>query len=78
MLNVMEGLYNNKSQCHHKKKKIMEDANDDQLVLSSSGVALEVNRRGKEFYNTMRYIVEITCICTFHLQYRNQSNDSKN
>ena len=66
-------------QCHHKKKKkIMEDANDDQLVLSSSGVGLEVNRRDKEFYNTMRYIVEKTYKCTFHLQYINQSNESKN
>ena len=59
-------------------EKNMEDANDDQLVLSSSGVVLEVNRRGKEFYNTMRGIVERTYMCTFNLQYINQSNDSKN
>ena len=35
----------------------MEDENDDKLVLSSSRVVLEVNERGKEFYNTMRDIV---------------------
>ena len=56
----------------------MEYANYYQLVLSSSGVVLEVNRRGKDFYNTMRDIVERTYICTFHLQYKNKSNDSKN
>ena len=56
----------------------MKDGNGDELVLSSSGVVLEVNRRGKEFYNFMRDIVERTYIHTFYLQYRNQSNDSKN
>ena len=56
----------------------MEYANDDQLVLSSSGVVLEVNRRGKEFNNTMRDIVERTYKCYFHLHYRNQSNYLKN
>ena len=46
----------------------MEDENDDQLVLSSSGVVVEVNIRGKEFYNTMRDIVERTYkVCTFHI-----------
>ena len=56
----------------------MEDANDDHLVLSSSGVVMKVNRRGKEFYNAMRDIVERTNRHNFHLQYRKQSNDSKN
>ena len=56
----------------------MEDSNDDQLVLSSSRVVLEFNRRGKEYYNTMRDIVERTYKRTFHLQYKNQSTDSKN
>ena len=45
----------------------MEDANDDQLVLISYGVVLEVNRRGKEYYNTMRDIAERMHICTFHI-----------
>ena len=60
------------------RKKIMEYSNDDQLVLSSSGVVLEVNRREKQFYNTMRDKVERTYMRTFHLQYKNQSNDLKN
>ena len=52
----------------------MEDANDDELVSSSSRVALEVNRRGKEFFKTMRDIVETTYRHTFNLHYINQSN----
>ena len=56
----------------------MEDANDDQLVLNSFGVLMEINRMCKEFYNTLRDIVERTCRRTFHLRYINQSNDSKN
>jgi len=45
----------------------MKDVNDDDLVLSSSGVMLEVNKRGNVFYKTMRDLVEITYKCTFHL-----------
>jgi hypothetical protein len=56
----------------------MKDVNDDELVLSSSRVVLEVNDKGKIFYKTMRDIVERTYICSFHLQYKNQSNESKN
>jgi hypothetical protein len=56
----------------------MKDVNDDDLVLSSSRVVLEVNERGKLFYRTLRDIVERTYRHTFHLQYKNQSNDSKN
>ena len=41
-------------------------------------MVLEVNRRGKEFYNTVRVVVERTYKHTFHSEYRNQSNDSKN
>jgi hypothetical protein len=33
---------------------------------------------GGNFYKTMRNIVELTYTRTFHLQYKNQSNDSKN
>ena len=36
----------------------MKDANDDPLLLRSYGVVLEANRRGKDFDNTMRDIVE--------------------
>ena len=56
----------------------MEDANDDQFLLGSFGLVLEVNRRCKEFYNNTRDIVERNYRCNFHLQYRNKSNDSKN
>ena len=57
----------------------MKDANDDDtLILSSFGEVLQVNERRKYFYNTMRDIVERTYIRTFHLHYKNESNDSKN
>jgi len=51
--------------------------NDNDLVLSSSRVVLEVNEKGKLFYRTLRDIVERTYRHTFHLQYKNKSNDSK-
>ena len=57
---------------------MIEDVNDDELVLSSSRVVLEINQRGEFFNRTMRDIVEQTYRRIFHLQYRNQSNDSKN
>ena len=57
----------------------MKDMNDnDTLVLSSSGEVLQVNERGKYSYNTIRDIMERTHRYTFHLQYKNQSSDSKN
>ena len=57
----------------------MKDVNDDNtLVLSSSEEVLQVNERGKCFYNTMRDRVERTYIHTFHLKYKNQSSDSNN
>ena len=77
MLNVMQGLTTTRVYVII-RKKIMENENDVQLVLSSSRMVMEVNRSGKEFYNTMRDIVEIMYIWNFYLQYRNQSNDSKN
>ena len=46
MLNVMQGLKTTLVNVII-RKKIMEYANDDQLVLSSHEVALEVNRLGK-------------------------------
>jgi hypothetical protein len=62
-----------------KRTKILKDVNDDgNLVIGSSGVVLEVNERGKLFYRSLRDIVEITYRHNFHLQYKNQSNDSKN
>jgi hypothetical protein len=56
----------------------MEYVNDDKLVLSSSGVVLEVNERRENFYKTMMDIVEQTYRHNFHLQYKNQSNNSRN
>ena len=65
--------------CHPKKIKIVKDVNDDETpVLNSSKDMLEVNERGKCFYKTIANIVERTYRCTFHLQYKNQSSDSKN
>jgi hypothetical protein len=57
------------TKCHLKKIKIMKDVNDDELVLSSSRVVLEVNERGGGdfFYKTMRDIVEKMYRCYFHL-----------
>ena len=55
----------------------MKDVNDDDMVLSSSRVVLVVNERDNFFYKTMRDIVERTYRHTFHLQYKNQLNDSE-
>ena len=61
----------------HPKK--IKDVNEyDTLVLSSAGEVLQVNERGKCFYETLRDIVEITYRRTFHLEYKNKSRDSKN
>ena len=53
-------------------------SDDDTSLLSSSGEVLQVNEMDKRFCNTMRDIVKKTYRCTFHLKYKNQSNDSKN
>jgi hypothetical protein len=46
---------------HPKRTKMVKDVNDDDgLVISSSGVVLEVNERGKLFYKALRDIVERT------------------
>jgi hypothetical protein len=41
---------NEGTKCHHNKTKLIniEDVNDDELVLSSSGVVLEINQRGEK------------------------------
>ena len=61
-----------------KKIKIKKNVNDDELVISSTIVILEVNERGKQYFKTLRDIRERMYRHTFHLQYKNQSNDSKN
>jgi hypothetical protein len=63
----------------HKRTKMVKDVNDDDdLVISSSEVVLEVNEMGKMFYKSLKDIVERTYRSHFHLQYKNQSSDSKN
>jgi hypothetical protein len=62
-----------------KRTHFFKDVNDDDgLVISSSRVVLEVNERRKLFYRALRDIVERTYRRNFHLQYKNQSNDSRN
>lgn len=57
----------------------MKNVNDDDmLVRNSSGEVLQVNKRDKCSYNTMRDIMEWTYRHTFHLQYKNPSSDSMN
>ena len=48
------------------------------LVLTSAGEFLQVNQRGKYFYKTLRNIMKRRYRRTHHLQYRNQSIESKN
>ena len=61
-----------------RKENKIEHANEKEFLLSSSGVVLEVNERGKTFYKSLRDLVEQIYKRSFHLQYKNQSNDSKN
>jgi hypothetical protein len=62
-----------------KRKKILKDVNDDDdFVINSFGVVLEVNERAKSFYRALKDTVERTYRHNFHLQYKNQSSDSKN
>ena len=61
-----------------RKEKKIEHANENEFLLSSFGVVLEVNERGKNFYKSLRDLVERMYRHFFYLQYKNQSNDSKN
>jgi hypothetical protein len=61
-----------------KKKIIMKDLNNDELVLHFLGVLLEVNHRGEIFNKTTMEILEITYKLYFHFQHKNQSNVFKN
>jgi hypothetical protein len=63
----------------HKRKKIVKDVNDDDdVVIISYGVMLEVNERRKMFYRTLRDTLERTYRRHFQLKYKNQYSDSKN
>jgi hypothetical protein len=64
---------------HPTRKKNVKDVNDDDdLVISSYGVVLEDNEKGKLFYRSLSDIVEGMYRLIIHLQYKNQSSDSKN
>ena len=39
---------------------------------------MQVNERGKNFYKSLRDLLERMYRRSFHLQYKKQSNDSKN
>ena len=61
-----------------RKLNKIKHANENELLLSSSGVVLEVNKRRKKFYKTLSNLVEQMYRRSFHLQYKNQSKYSKN
>ena len=69
---------NSEKECCSKKRKKIELANENEFLLSSSRVVLEVNKRGKNFYKILRDLVERMYRHSFHLQHKNQSNDSNN
>ena len=56
----------------------IEEANENEFLVSSSRVVLEVNERGKNFYKSLSDLVEWMYRRSFHLQYKNQYKDSKN
>jgi hypothetical protein len=56
----------------------MKYVNDDELVLGSSKVVLEVHEWGKDLYKILIDIVKIKYRHFFHLKYKNKSNDSNN
>ena len=78
MFNVLQGQKPNKRNVFLRKEKKIEHANENEFLLSSSGVVLEVNESGKNFYKSLRDLVERMYRSSFHLKYKNQSNDSKN
>ena len=49
MFNVLQGPTTQKMDVVLRKEKKIEHVNENELLLSSSGVALEVNERGKIF-----------------------------
>ena len=78
MFNVIQGPTTQKRNVVLRKEKKIEHENENELLLSSFGVVLEVNERGKFFYKSLRDLEEWMYRRSFHLQYKNQSNDSKN
>ena len=78
MFNVLKGPTTQKMNVVIRKEKKIEHENENELLFSSSEVVLEVNERGKNFYKSLRDLVERMYRPSFHLQYKNQSNYSKN
>ena len=78
MFNFLQGPITKKMNVVLRKEKKIEHANENKLILSSSGVVLEVNKRGENFYKCLRDLVETMYRRSFHLQYKSQTNDSKN
>ena len=78
MFNVLQGPTTQKRNVVLRKEKKIEHANENEFLLSSSRVVLEVNKRGENFYKTLRDLVERMYRLSLNLQYKNQSNDSKN
>ena len=73
------GNNNEEKKYQPQRIKIVKGVKEDEmLVLSSIGEALQVNKRGKYFYKTLRDIVERSYRCTFHIKYKSQFTDSKN
>ena len=58
LFNVLQGPTTQKRNVVLRKEKKIEHANENELLLSSSGVVLEVNERGKNFYKSLRDLVE--------------------
>ena len=58
MFNVLHGPTTQKMNVVLRKEKKIEHSNENEFLLSSSGVVLEVNERGKNFYKSLRDIVK--------------------
>ena len=68
MFSVLRGPTTQKMNVVLKKEKKIEHANENEFLLSSYGVVLEVNERGENFYKTLRDLVERRYILSFHVQ----------
>ena len=58
MSNVLHGPTMKKMNVALRKRKKIEHANENELLLSSFGVVLEANKRGENIYKTLRDLVE--------------------
>ena len=67
MFNVLQGPTTQKMNFVLRKEEKIEHANENELLLSSSGVVLEVNERGEIFYKSLRDLVERMYRHSFHL-----------